>query len=113
MQSVTNFKDRDGSCPNGCARLLVEPFDNTRVRRVPHERRENVGIENDHRSKRAGLVWYPRSSGMSSSSPITRAENRRIWVQLGCNKSGFVAFSIAVLSCPETGVHSTGRCNTI
>ena len=29
LQSVTNFKDRDGSCPNGCARLLVEPFDNT------------------------------------------------------------------------------------
>jgi hypothetical protein len=29
LQSVTNFKDRDGSCPNGCARLFVEPFDNT------------------------------------------------------------------------------------
>ena len=70
MQSVTNFKDRDGGCPNGCARLLVEPVDNAGVRRVPHERRQNVGIENDHRSKRAGLVWYPRSSGMSSSSPI-------------------------------------------
>jgi hypothetical protein len=44
LQSVTNFKDRDGSCPNRCARLFVEPFDNTPVRRVPHESRENVGI---------------------------------------------------------------------
>src|SRR5438445_3237126 len=69
LQSVANFKDRYGGCPNGCARLLVEPLDNTPVRWVPHERRENVGIENYHRSKRAGLVWYPRSSGMSSSSP--------------------------------------------
>jgi hypothetical protein len=43
LQCVTNFKDRYGSCPNGCARLLVEPFDNTPVSWVPHERRENVG----------------------------------------------------------------------
>jgi hypothetical protein len=104
LQSVMNLEDGYGGCPNGYARLLAEPFDNTPVGWVPHERRENVGIENDHRSKRAGLVWYPRSSVMSSSSP-TLANSEAISVPRppAAASCSFTAFrSISRTSSPSS-----------
>lgn len=69
LQSVANLEYCDGTRPNGRASLLVKPFYHFAVRRVAHERRQNVRVEDDHRTKDAGSILYPRSSGISSSSP--------------------------------------------
>lgn len=69
LQSVANLEYCDGTRPNGRASLRLEPLYHFPVRRVAHDRRQNVHVENDHRAKDAGSILYPRSSGISSSSP--------------------------------------------
>src|ERR1700745_3214018 len=75
LQPVTNLEYCYGTRPQGRARLLVEPLNHFLVRRVSHERRQHVRVENNHRAKDAGLILCPRSSTISSSSPtLTNSE---------------------------------------
>ena len=62
---IADFKDRDGSGPYGCSRLLIDPGRNIKRRLTQHQRRKHIGVENNHSpssSNLAGLTGYPRSS---------------------------------------------------
>lgn len=54
VDTETNLEHGDGGGPDGLGRLRVQPGDDDRVRARPHQRGENVPVEQDHRLKRAG-----------------------------------------------------------
>jgi hypothetical protein len=62
LQFEANLENRNGSRPDGGARLFIEPVDYFLVRGWTHERRKHFRVDNKDRSKDAGLVSYPRSS---------------------------------------------------
>lgn len=69
-QADTHLEHGDRRRPYGLRRLSVEPGDDGRFGLAFHELRNDVRVEEDHSSKRAGRISCPRSSGMSSFSPI-------------------------------------------
>ena|SRR6185295_11289656 len=54
LQTEPDLEDGDRSCPDRLRRLTVEPRYHGRVRFAPHERRDHIGIQEDHDLKSAG-----------------------------------------------------------
>ena len=72
LQSESNFENGDRCRPDGFGWLGVEPRDHDRIAFAMHERRNHIGIEQNHSSNSAGFAVCPRISGISVSNPIRR-----------------------------------------
>src|SRR5438105_7608546 len=71
-KTVMNLHYCDGSGPERCPSLTIEPRDDSRIRFGVHQLRHDIGVEDDHQSNLTGLTGYPRSSGIGFSSPMPR-----------------------------------------
>jgi hypothetical protein len=76
FEAEADFEGGDRGCPDRVGGLVVEPGDDDWIGLVAHQGREDVGVEEDHPSRSAGRAGWPRSSGMSSSRPISE---KRVW----------------------------------
>jgi hypothetical protein len=55
LESESDFKNCNGSCPNGCARLAVEPCNDILVGCYVHQSRKHAGVEDSHGLRLA--IW--------------------------------------------------------
>lgn len=73
LQARSDLGHGDRGCPDRFRRLSVQPVDHDGLRLGSHERREHVGVEQDHGSERsAPRDGCPRNSMKSCSIPSRR-----------------------------------------
>lgn len=66
LQGGSHLEHGDRGRPDRFCRLIVEPAHYGRLGIPPHQRRDDVGVKQDHDSNRAVRSGCPRSSTMSS-----------------------------------------------
>ena len=71
-QPESDLEDGNGSGPDGLRRLLIQPCNDVGIGLARHQRRQDVGIENDHSSRSGRRTRQLRNSSIGASSPSPR-----------------------------------------
>ena len=88
-QAEANLEQRDDRDPHRLGRLPIQPGDDRRFRRLAHQGRKDVGVEDDHLPKSGGRGDWPRSIGRSSlKPPFANRAAIRLYERLGFHPIG-------------------------